>query len=123
MNYRGPGPHVLWAADYDLTNLDTTHFPPAANDWRTNYFIPDTTPPHLAKGGGGDRHLKGTKPGHDLYRSFFPTSIVTDGKDLSTCQPHLTPPCVPAQHAPVPPRVSDPRRGTRDPASLDIIVI
>jgi hypothetical protein len=53
MNYRGPGPHVLWAADYDLTNLDTTHFPLAANDWRTNYFIPDTTPPHLAKGGGG----------------------------------------------------------------------
>jgi hypothetical protein len=43
---------VLWAASYGPTNLDTTGFPPLANDWGTKYPLPDIAPPLLAEGEG-----------------------------------------------------------------------
>jgi hypothetical protein len=67
---------------------------PVTNDWGTKYSIPDTVPPHLAKG-GGDHHLKKSKPGHNLYRSFLSHLKQSwAGGDLATCHPELTHPCV-----------------------------
>jgi hypothetical protein len=45
-------PWVPWPTSYGPTNLDTTLFPPAANDWGTKGPIPDMVSPPLAKGEG-----------------------------------------------------------------------
>jgi hypothetical protein len=33
---------------------------------------------------GREQQLKRTKPRHDLYQSFYPTSMATSGQDLAT---------------------------------------
>jgi hypothetical protein len=94
---RGPIPRLPPTTGYGPTNLDTARIPPATNGWGTKYSILDTIPPLLAK--GGDHQPKRTKPGHDLYQSFYPTSMVMGGQYLATCQHDLIHPCAPAQHA------------------------
>jgi hypothetical protein len=78
-----------------------TQFPPAAKGWGTNYSILDTVSPHQTNAGiGGGHHLKGTKLGHDPYRSFL--SHLNSCGQTGSCHP----PCVLTWHAPVTPVAS-----------------
>jgi hypothetical protein len=54
---------------------------------------------HLSWLKGRGHQLKRIKPGHDLYESFYPTSMAMGGQDLATYQPNLIHPCAPTQHA------------------------